>query len=470
MKKSVGFLCFYFLTTNLIFAQHQELSEKPLIWQGDNLSPDSNSILSAFKKGKIKGHFRYYFHLTDQQAGLSDHYAHALGGGLKYETLPLYGFQLGISAFYLFNLNSSDLNKPDPTTNQPNRYEIGLFDINNPKKTNMGRFEELYLKYKFRNSSLTFGSQLINTPFINLQDGRMRPTIVEGVWLESQEIKNTEISVGFFYRISPRSTVDRYYIAHSFGIYPVGVDVAGKKSGYKNQISTIGVGILGVNNRSIKNVKIEFWDFWVENVFNTFFTQVEFSPKFSEKKWLILGVQSSYQFAINNGGNPDPAKAYIAKGATAFTYGAKLGLNYYKVQTSFNFNRIVDGSRFLMPREWGRDPFYTFMPRERNEGLADATALMYQIAYKTQKWHYQVMLGRYWLPKPDDYAKNKYTMPAYSQINLDIRYQFSGALRGLNTQFLFVHKLNSSGESLPAKFVYNRVNMSIVNLILNFRF
>jgi hypothetical protein len=27
-----------------------------------------------------------------------------------------------------------------------------------------------------------------------------------------------------------------------------------------------------------------------------------------------------------------------------------------------------------MPREWGRDPFYTFMPRERNEGYGDVNA------------------------------------------------------------------------------------------------
>ena len=27
-----------------------------------------------------------------------------------------------------------------------------------------------------------------------------------------------------------------------------------------------------------------------------------------------------------------------------------------------------------MPREWGKEPFYTFLPRERNEGLGNIHA------------------------------------------------------------------------------------------------
>ena len=34
---------------------------------------------------------------------------------------------------------------------------------------------------------------------------------------------------------------------------------------------------------------------------------------------------------------------------------------------------------FLMPREWGREPFYTFLPRERNEGLGGVNAWTCQL-------------------------------------------------------------------------------------------
>ena len=70
-----------------------------------------------------------------------------------------------------------------------NRYEIGLFDIEDPSnKKDIDRLEELYLKYNFKNATITVGKQLINTPFINLQDGRMRPTVVEGVWTEINNV------------------------------------------------------------------------------------------------------------------------------------------------------------------------------------------------------------------------------------------------------------------------------------------
>ncbi len=474
MKKIFIVLALFVLKNQMLFAQHQEISEKPAIWQGekkDKITEDSTSLLSAFKKAKIKGHFRYYFHLTDNAPGLTDYYANALGGGLKFETASFYGFQLGISGFHIFNLYSVDLTQPDPTTNQLNRYEIGLFDITRPEnKSNINRPEELYVKYNFSKSSLIYGKQLINTPFINLQDGRMRPTSIEGIWVEFNEIKKTEINLGFFNRISPRSTTEWYSIGKSFGLYPVGVGTDGARSGYKNNIQSNGVTVLGIINKSIKNTRFEIWDYWVDNVLNTTFALAEYSPKISQEIQLVLGVQSAYQFAIGDGGNADPKKTYIEKNSSSLTYGARLGIENKKIKTSLNFNRIVAGNRFLMPREWGRDPFFTFMPRERNEGLADATALMYQISYKKSQWFYQFMAGHFWLPRPDDYLQNKYGMPTYFQFNLDVRYQFEGFFKGLDAQLLLVHKLNNYPEKLKPGFIFNRVDMSLVNLILNYRF
>lgn len=38
-----------------------------------------------------------------------------------------------------------------------------------------------------------------------------------------------------------------------------------------------------------------------------------------------------------------------------------------------------------MPREWGREPFFTFLPRERNEGFGDVHALMGKLSYNNSK-------------------------------------------------------------------------------------
>ena len=47
---------------------------------------------------------------------------------------------------------------------------------------------------------------------------------------------------------------------------------------------------------------------------------------------------------------------------------------------SINYNYIFNQDRFTFPREWGREPFFTFLPRERMEGTADSHA----IALKTE--------------------------------------------------------------------------------------
>ena len=58
--------------------------------------------------------------------------------------------------FFIFNIGSSDLSKADLTTKQINRYEIGLFDIENASnKNDIDRLEELYLKYNFKKAALT---------------------------------------------------------------------------------------------------------------------------------------------------------------------------------------------------------------------------------------------------------------------------------------------------------------------------
>ena len=81
----------------VINAQHQEISEKPEMYKAKKIqSVDSTSLLYAFKKGQFTGHFRYFFMSTQNEKELSDYYAHAAGGGIRYETAKFYGFQFAV--------------------------------------------------------------------------------------------------------------------------------------------------------------------------------------------------------------------------------------------------------------------------------------------------------------------------------------------------------------------------------------
>lgn len=383
-KLTSGFLFLILITGSKIYAQHQEISENPETWKGKKLKDniDSTSILSAFKNGHFSGHFRSFSMATNNANQLTDYYANALGGGLKFETANFRNFQFGASGFYIFNIASSDFSKPDSSTNQFNRYELALFEIPNPSnKINIDRLEELYIKYNFKSSNITFGRQLINTPFINLQDGRMRPTEVMGIWTEIKSIKHTKLEGGILTKISPRSTLEYYNIGESIGIYSTGVNVDGSKSGYKNNLKSDWVGILGITHQTTKNLKLQAWNQYVDNIFNTSMLQAEYKCSSKNKSKIFFGFQGIFQSALNNGGNFDASRTYINKNAKAFTYGAKIALVKTRYETSLNYNRITSIGRYLMPREWGRDPFFTFMPRERNEGLGDVHAIVIRANY-----------------------------------------------------------------------------------------
>ncbi|HNP54811.1 MAG TPA: OprD family outer membrane porin, partial [Ferruginibacter sp.] len=336
----------------------------------------ATSLLEAFQKGKLHGQFRYFFMATDNEAGLTDYHAHALGGGVSFRTARFHGFQIGVGGFFIYNIGASDFTKTDPATGGSNRYEIGLFDITNPSnKNNIDRLEELYLQYSWKQNRITAGKQLINTPFINLQDGRMRPTEVGGIWVDLKPVKKWHFEGGYLYQISPRSTVDWYKPGASIGIYPTGVNPDGSKSQYAGNTHSNGVALLGITHQMNAHLQLKTWDQWIDNISNTWMLQPEGQWKLTKKGTLKAGVQVIGQNVIGNGGNADPAKAYESPNGKAYTIGATLGWLQQGWDMSLNVNRITSDGRFLMPREWGREPFYTFLPREIREQPRDLDGL-----------------------------------------------------------------------------------------------
>jgi len=462
------------LAGNIVSAQHQEVSEKPDMYKGKQVQTvDTTSLLSAFKRGHFNGHFRYFFMATDNKAGLTDYYANAAGGGIRYETARFHGFQFAVSGFYTFNIGSSDLSKADTVTGQFNRYEIALFDVNDPNnKKDIDRLEEFYLNYRRKNISITFGRQLLNTPFINLQDGRMRATAVEGVWIDFNNAKKIHAEGGLLYAVSPRGTTKWYNIGKSVGVYPSGVNVDGTKSLYNNNVNSNVVALFGINMNADKNLNLQLWNVYADNLFNTTMLQANLLFPKKGNSSFFGAAQFIRQDAINNGGNNDAAKTYFEKGEKSISFGAKVGWKNKIWEASINYNRITTHGRYLMPREWGREPFFTFLPRERNEGFGDVHAIMGKVNYNIPTVNVKTSLaaGFYKLPDVKNYRLNKYGLPSYTQANADIRYSFAGILKGLEAQLLIVWKMNTGEMYNNKRYEFNKVNMMQYNFVLNFHF
>lgn len=437
------------------------------------ITPHATTLPEAFGQGQFHGSFRTYWMATDNARQLTDYYAWAAGGGLHFNTASFYGFRFGLGGAFNFNLNSSDLAAKDSATGAANRYEIGLFDVEDPaNRDNLHRLEELWLRYERGRTRLTVGKQSIQTPFINYQDGRMRPTVESGIWAETGALKNTEIKAGWLWGISPRSTVRWYGIGESIGLYPKGLNPEGTASGYPDHLQSKGVGLLGVAHRFGKDFKVQLWDQYVEHIFNTALIQADYVHPLRHGHALVFGGQYTRQDAVADGGNPEADKTYFTKGGRSNAFSAQAGWQHGSWQALAAYTRVTKDGRFLSPREWGREPFYTFMPRERVEGSGDVHAFTGRLNWHNpaERLHIGIAYGHFYLPDIRNTALNKYAFPAFNQLNLDARYTFDGAFRGLRAQFLYVRKGRIGETYGNDKSVINKVDMSSYNLILNYTY
>ncbi|WP_338875371.1 OprD family outer membrane porin [Spirosoma sp. SC4-14] len=415
---------------------------------------------------------RSFFMATDNQDDLTDSYAWGIGVGLGYQTPRLFNhLKIAGSGFFSKKLLSSDLAARDPQTNQLNRYEIGLFDLQNPgNHALLSRFEELYVQYQFgKKSTITLGRQLPRSPFINPQDGRLSPTFVEGIVLDWNELANTKIHAEYLTRMAPRSTIGWFNVGESIGLYPVGIDNTGKASQYAGNTQSAGISQLSLT-QTLGNVTLQLWDTHVQNIFNVAYAKADMSLPTGEKRQVVAGFQLARQWSIGDGGNAEAAKAYDQPGNRSLIVSGRVGYQTTRWATYLNATRITAEGRYLMPREWGRDPFYTFLMREKNDGFGDVTAVSTNLFYTPGKRiKAEASFGYYQLPDVKNVVLNKYGMPSYTQANLALTYRLSNFLNGLDVQVLWVLKTNAGNTYDNNRYVYNRVGMNQLNVILNYR-
>lgn len=122
-----------------------------------------------------------------------------------------------------------------------------------------------------------------------------------------------------------------------------------------------------------------------------------------------------------------------------------------------------------MPRERGKEIFYTFMPRERNVRLSNVHAFVLKSRFNFSKFKTSVGYGYYQLPDVKNYRLNKYGMPSYHQLNYDATYVFGKSLKGLELKMLVVYKLLQGNTYNNLKYEYNKVNLINFNFIIDFK-
>lgn len=424
-----------------------------------------------FSHGHVHGRVRNYFMATLNYDSLPNHVANATGGALGYRTAQWHGFQLGLSGIFTFRTYSHNLTQPDEISGKTARWEQQLFDLEDPENGHdLDRLEELYLAWRFgqNGSHIKFGRQDITSPLMNPQDTRMKPYIFEGLYGEYNEFRFLELSLGWFTRTSPRSTVEWFGITDAIGLYNSGRDIEGNPAHFHGHLNSRGVVVLGAGFQPREKLRFQLWNYFIDNLQNTSLLQADYTHTTPSLDY-IGGVQYLHQRAVNQGGSTEPEHEYYDPNQTTNLLSGRLGVANSEWTVSANYTRVLATGRFLFPREWGREHFYTTIGRGRIEGLGDAETYMGRFTWhptgKLRDLNVEIALGHTNTPAQDNYELNKYGAESWNQFNFDVRYKFHQLLEGLSLRFLYVHKRHADNDTSTLAKLHNSSHFHHFNFI-----
>lgn len=432
-----------------------------------SMAQDSLSIKG---KGVLSGQWRTYYMGTINKSELKDYNALAAGGMLKYTYQIAKGMELGAAMYNSNNLGLQDLALPDQTTGKLSRYEEGLFDRLNLSNDAIFLLGELYFKYELKGNTITLGRMKVNTPLINPQDGRMIPTLVQGIWFKHITGRSSIFQLGIFNQIAPRSTGEFYGIGESIGTYPVGTNRYGEASEYSGNTRSDYIILMNANIKLTTGLYLGIWNFYTENIFNSLYIK----PKLQVNQGLTLEGEWLHQHKIRNGGNAIDSLRYFNQN-TSDVLGLKIEYRKKATTLSLGYDRVFAGGQFLSPREWGREDLFSFQKRERSEGTADSHSLVFNysaswaLIQDKANVRSMVSLGRHWKPDVTDAILNKYAVPDYTHLNLDLLVNFK-KLKGLKLELLFTAKLANGDFPDNPNFYYNKTDMLHLSAVINYNF
>lgn len=436
---------------------------------------DTSSNEKLFGKilqtGQFEFHLRSFLMHTENQSGLLDYTTWGTGAGLGYFSPRWRGFGVGFSGFFVFRIFENNITQLDPATGLANRYELTLFDVHHPENYHdMDRLEEFYLSYEKEKFSTWFGRHHFESPLLNASDNRMRPNLFSGLSVNYIPGRFS-VTGAWFNHVISRGSLEWLPIEESFGFYSTGRNPTGSEETYKHHIDSKGIAVLGMEYL-LPQGKLRSWNYLAEGVFATTFAEATGTTDLGKSSRFLYGVQGFYQSAVGNGGNPDPNKAYTLPGEKTHGVGFRSGIQWGHNQLTINYLGISDEGRFLFPREWGREQFFVSMRRERLEGMGGVNAItvLYDKTFIHDKLKVSFGAGHVTTPNLEEVQLNKYRLPHYYHFTGLIDYRFDGFFQGLDLQFLVAHKMEDTNQQLSQEYIINRVNMTNLNVIADYRF
>ncbi len=464
-----GWLLFFSGLT-LTQAQHETpvASDSLNMLEAESHNPERpiEALKDVFGLGTISGHVRNYFMNTINQGALTDYYANAIGGAMRFKSHRIFGFEFGATGIFTYKLFSNDLNKEDPITGGIAEFEHQLFDVLDTDNFNdLDRLEELYVRYNFKHGYATYGRLAIeDSPLKNRSDGRMKPFAFNGLWLHYDLLEKHRFNLAWINRISPRSTVEWFDFKEGIGLFNQGFQPDGTEAEYHEHLESEGMAMLEYQTR-ISNFSLKVYQWYLHHISYSGWVGLEY-----EKERWNLGVQYVLQLPDSFQSTLDYEQRFVQPEERGQVISGQIRYRNPDWELRLAYTQALATGRFLFPRELGRDNFYTSISRSRLDGFGDTGVLTLSGDHTLGIDHFSAGFDytRAFGPEVDAFAFNKYNLDAYQQFNLRLHYALKGFFEGMHFEFLYVYRDNLNNSE--PEVVFNRANLHQINFITNFEF
>lgn len=401
----------------------------------------ADTLADAFKNGKFAGDLRFVYtggsnsDATIQTAPVNNVNVGSIAAEFKYVTDGFHGFKLGLAFQSAHDLEFHKGDYTGVAGTQPASED----DERNSVSTTL--LSEAYIQYDFLKSNFTIGRQKIKTPLIMTSSAFALEDSFDAAILTLNEIPDTMIKLMYIKEWQMRYGDDA---RKSNGI----VTATQADEHYDK-----GVYSLFFKNTSIKNLTLDgqylktnedkmFYDapiFIKEGGYDQYYLQAEYKLPIS----FPLSLAVTYAGADYDKGVkaiPSPA-APIAGGDSARLYGFKAATEISGVKLNVAYTTMDDEANF--PGTLGHVPdavAYTDM-LTNNAIFAGVDAYSIEAMYgfgipgfsSALKFAHYTQSEQGYI-NSGSAASNRMNLDNADEVNIDLKYAFSGALKGFSTR------------------------------------
>lgn len=336
----------------------------------------ADTLADAFKEGKVSGTLKSMYRDVDISG--QDSRGFALGGELGYVTGKLYGFGAGVTFQTSHTLGL--------TNNNP-------IEVDSSVATSKNDLSEAYISYTFNKNNVKVGRQYIDTPLVSTNTTRMYNDIMEGATITNTSLSDTTLIAGIVTQYQYRFSDMENYEKNIYTFYAL--------------------------NKSIKGLELTAQGTIQQNERSLLFFDASYSLPMNFP--LTLGAQYLGDYAD------------IAGEKDSYMYGLMVGTKIAGIGLSAYYNSTAkDGDVFT---GYGQGTDWTYNSVQWLTGSTAGTD-----SYQGKISYDFAQVGIVGLSAFTRYAVYENSINAANDAkewNFDVKYKFSGAMKGLETRIRY---------------------------------